>query len=55
MGAATNVGEVYALLARDIRDGAYSTPGFEHALHNARLIEAVRRAAEHGERQILTN
>jgi hypothetical protein len=25
--------------------------GFEHALHNARLIEAVRRAAERGQRQ----
>jgi predicted dehydrogenase len=30
---------------------AYSTPGFEHAVHNARLIEAVRRAADRGERQ----
>jgi predicted dehydrogenase len=55
MGAAINVGEVYAHLARDIHTGDYDTPGFEHALHNARLIEAVLRAAEHGERQILTN
>jgi predicted dehydrogenase len=55
MGAAINVGEVYAHLARDIHAGDYDTPGFEHALHNARLIEAVLRAAEHGERQILTN
>jgi len=53
MGAAINVGEVYAHLARDIHAGTYSTPGFEHALHNARLIEAVRRAAERGERQKL--
>ena len=51
MGAAINVGEVYAHLVRDLHAGAYSTPGFEHALHNARLIEAVRRAAERGERQ----
>jgi hypothetical protein len=29
----------------------YSTRGFDHALHNARLIEVVRRAAERGERQ----
>ena len=50
MGAAINVGEVYAQLVRDIHAGTYSTPGFEHALHNARLIEAVRRAAERGER-----
>jgi predicted dehydrogenase len=45
-GAAINVGEVYAHLVRDVYAGTYSTPGFEHALHNARLIETVRRAAE---------
>jgi predicted dehydrogenase len=50
MGAAINVGEVYASLVRDLRAGTYSTPGFEHALHNARLIEAVMRAGERGER-----
>jgi predicted dehydrogenase len=49
--AAINVGEVYSRLVRDVHAGTYSTPGFEHALHNARLIEAVRRAAERGERQ----
>jgi hypothetical protein len=53
MGAAINVGEVYAQLLRDLHAGTYSTPGFEHALHNARLIEAVRHAAERGERQKL--
>jgi len=51
MGAAINVAEVYAHLARDLHAGTYSTPSFEHALHNARLIDAVRRAAERGERQ----
>jgi predicted dehydrogenase len=51
MGAAINVGEVYAHLARDVRADSYSTPGFEHALHNTRLIEAVRLAAERGDRQ----
>jgi hypothetical protein len=51
MGAAINVGEVYAHLVRDVQAGAYSTPGFEHAVRNARLIEAVRRAAHRGERQ----
>ena len=51
MGAAINVGEVYAHLVRDLHAGTYRTPGFEHALHNARLVEAVRRAAERGERQ----
>jgi predicted dehydrogenase len=53
MGAAINVGEVYAHLSRDVHAGTYNTPGFDHALHNARLIGAVRRAAERGERQQL--
>ena len=52
-GAAINVGEVYAHLLRDICGGTYCTPGFAHALHNARLVEAVTRAAEDGERQRL--
>jgi predicted dehydrogenase len=51
MGGAINVGEVYAYLVRDLHAGTYNTPGFDHALHNARLIDAVRRAAERGERQ----
>jgi predicted dehydrogenase len=54
MGAAINVAEIYAHLVRDVHAGTYSTPGFEHALHNARLLDAVRRAAERGERQKLT-
>jgi len=49
MGAAINVGEVYSHLVLDMNAGTYSTRGFDHALHNARLIEAVRRAAERGE------
>jgi predicted dehydrogenase len=53
MGAAINVGEVYASFVRDLHAGTYRTPGFEHALHNARLIEAVRRAGERGARQSL--
>jgi hypothetical protein len=55
LGAAINVGEIYAHLVRDLHAGTYSTPGFEHALHNARLIEAVNRAAERGERQTVTS
>jgi hypothetical protein len=46
-----NVGEVYAHLVRDLREGTNSAPGFDHALHNARLIDAVRHAAERGKRQ----
>ena len=51
MGASINVGEIYAYLVRDLQADAYNTPDFEHALHNARLIEAVKRADELGERQ----
>lgn len=50
-GAAINVGEVYACLARDLADGTRTTPGFDHALHNSRLVAAVERAARTGERQ----
>jgi len=53
MGAAINVGEVYAYLLRDLHAGAYNAPDFEHALHNARLIEAVKCADKLGERQKL--
>jgi predicted dehydrogenase len=52
---AINVGEIYAKLVRDLHEGTYWTPGFQHALHSARLIEAVRRAAERGERQNITS
>jgi predicted dehydrogenase len=41
IGAAINVGEVYASLVRDLRTGAYDTPGFKHALHSARVVDAV--------------
>jgi predicted dehydrogenase len=51
--AAINVGEVYTQLARDLREGTHTTPGFRHALHNSRLMEAVRHSAETGVRQRL--
>ena len=44
--SAINVGEVYAQLAQDLREGTYKTPGFDHALHNARLTQTVRNSAE---------
>ncbi|MDF3822428.1 Gfo/Idh/MocA family oxidoreductase [Leptospira sp. 96542] len=50
-GAAINVGEVYASLARDMQEGRFETPGFTHALHNSRLIATVERAAQTGVRQ----
>lgn len=51
METAINVGEVYAQLVRDLHEGTYKTPGFQHALHNARLIEAVMHSARRGVRQ----
>ena len=50
-GAAINVGELYRFLARDIIDGTSNSFGFDRALHNSRLIAAVERAAETGQRQ----
>ncbi len=50
-GAAVNVGELYASLARDIVAGTHLTPGFTHAAHNSRLIAAVERSARTGLRQ----
>jgi predicted dehydrogenase len=51
METAINIGEVYAQLVRDLHEGTYRTPGFQHALHNARLIEAVMHSAKRGVRQ----
>jgi predicted dehydrogenase len=50
-GASINVGQVYDSLARDIANGTFDTPGFAHAARNSRLISAVQRAAQRGERQ----
>ncbi len=48
---AINVGEAYAVLARDMRDGTVTVAGFDHALRNSRLIEAVTEAARTGSRR----
>ncbi len=53
MDTAINVGEVYAKLVRDMREGTRQTPGLDHALRNSRVIDAVMRAAETGQRQKL--
>jgi hypothetical protein len=37
-----------------VHAGTCSTPGFEHAVHNARLIEAITRANDLGEWQKVT-
>lgn len=48
---AVNVAEVYAQLARDIRDSTWTVPDFKHALRLTRLIDAVGRAASTGTRE----
>ncbi len=50
-GAAANVAEVYAALAKDIREGTRTTPDFAHAARLSDLLDMVRRAAETGVRQ----
>ncbi|MBB1250543.1 Gfo/Idh/MocA family protein [Rhizobium sp. G21] len=50
-GASINVGEVYASLGRDLAEDTRLTPGFAHALHNSRLVAAIEKAAETGQRQ----
>ncbi|MGW2094619.1 Gfo/Idh/MocA family protein [Promicromonospora sukumoe] len=50
-GAAINVGEVYASLARDLADGTRHTPGFDRAVHNSRLVARLEQAARTGVRQ----
>lgn len=50
-GAAINVGEVYASLAKDLQLGTFNTPGFAQAAHSNRLISAVECAAQTGQRQ----
>ncbi len=51
LGAAANVAEVYAALARDIMEDTWTVPGFGHAAHLTRLIAAMTRAAQEGRRQ----
>ena len=51
MGSAINVSEVYAGLARDIREGTNTVSDFAHGARISRLIETVGRAAETGQRQ----
>jgi predicted dehydrogenase len=46
-----NVARLYAALARDLADGTYAVPDFEHALARHRLIDAINRAAATGSTQ----
>ncbi|HKS90002.1 MAG TPA: Gfo/Idh/MocA family oxidoreductase [Stellaceae bacterium] len=48
-----NVAQLYARLAESIRDGKPATPGFAAALTRHRLLDAIVRASESGQKQRL--
>src|SRR5207248_894003 len=52
-GSAYNVAQLYARLAERIRDGKRASPGFDAAVTRHRLIDAIVRAAETGQKQVL--
>jgi predicted dehydrogenase len=47
-GEAINVGQMYTLFARAIRDGASHQPTFETAVGLHRLVDAIRQASDNG-------
>jgi predicted dehydrogenase len=51
---ARNVGQMYALFARAIRDGESRQPTFKTAVDLHRLVDAVKRASDEGREVTLT-
>jgi predicted dehydrogenase len=47
-GEASNVGQMYALFARAIRDGESHQPTFATAVDLHRLIDAIKQASDDG-------
>ena len=47
-GEAFNVGQMYALFARAIRDGRGGQPTFDTAVELHRLVDAIKDASDHG-------
>ena len=48
-----NVAQVYMKLAEAIRDGKPAYPGFEAAVQRHRMLDAITRASETGQKQVL--
>ncbi len=48
-----NVAQLYARLAERIRDGKPASPGFDAAVTRHRLIDAIVRASQTGQKQVL--
>jgi predicted dehydrogenase len=53
-GSPYNVAQLYAKLAASIREGHPASPGFDAAVRRHRLIDAITRASETGQKQVLT-
>jgi predicted dehydrogenase len=49
-----NVAQLYAKLAGSIRNGTKASPGFDAAVRRHRLIDALVRASQTGQKQLLT-
>ena len=47
-GEALNVGQMYTLFARAIRDGESRQPTFETAVDLHRLVDAIKQASDNG-------
>jgi predicted dehydrogenase len=48
-----NVAQLYSLAASDIRDGTSRAPDFALALRRHELLDAIQRASDTGQRQVL--
>lgn len=52
-GPPQNVAQTYAHLAKDLREGTHTVPGFAHALERHLLVDAIERASQSGSTQPL--
>jgi len=51
-GSPYNVAQLYAKLATSIREGRPASPGFDAAVTRHRLIDAIARASDTGQKQM---
>ena len=53
-GPAFEVGQMWVNFARAIRTGVPAEPGFDHAVLRHKLLDAIQRASDTGQRQKLS-
>jgi predicted dehydrogenase len=53
-GSQYNVAQLYAKFAKSIRDGIPMSPGFDAAVRRHRLLDAIIRASDTGQKQVLS-